>query len=281
VSAKYFVTPELALTAGVWRATQMLHSLAGDGPLRYFDIWIASDSFVPVSTAWHYVAGVERRLADAGSVRVEGYYKRYDRVQEPNRSEDPHLRGDEFLEAQGSSYGVDVLARWQPSASLSGWLAYSYGMSARWRDTLRWAPGHDRRHDVNLVATWRVSKYRLGARFGYATGTPYTPIVGGITRRVYDPSLDHWGTGEPTIYIESLGGAHNSARFPATHRLDLDASREYFFRGATVAPYLSVANAYNAKNVFVYLYQYSTDLPTRRAISQFPVLPSLGVRVAF
>jgi hypothetical protein len=31
----------------------------------------------------------------------------------------------------------------------------------------------------------------------------------------------------------------------------------------------------------VYLYSYSTDLPTRRAISQFPILPSAGVRVAF
>ena len=81
--------------------------------------------------------------------------------------------------------------------------------------------------------------------------------------------------------IESLGGARNSARFPPTHRLDLDVSREFVLRGATVAPYVSVVNAYNAKNVFVYLYQYSTDSPTRRAISQFPILPSAGVRVAF
>ena len=65
------------------------------------------------------------------------------------------------------------------------------------------------------------------------------------------------------------------------HRVDLDVSREMQIRGATVSPYLSVVNAYNAKNVFVYLYNYSTDRPTRRAISQFPVLPSLGVRVAF
>jgi hypothetical protein len=191
------------------------------------------------------------------------------------------VRGDEFLSATGLTYGADLLARWHSATGLAGWLSYSYGVSSRWSDTLRWAPGHDRRHDVNLVATWRLSKYRLGARFGYASGTPYTPIVGGVTRRMYDPSQDHWGTGDPVIYIESIGGAHNSARYPATHRLDLDVSREYFVRDATVAPYLSVMNAYNARNVFVYLYQYSTDLPTRRAISQFPILPSAGVRVAF
>ena len=58
-------------------------------------------------------------------------------------------------------------------------------------------------------------------------------------------------------------------------------SREFSWRGAAITPYLSVVNAYNAQNVFIYLYNYSTDNPTRRAISQFPALPSLGVRIAF
>ena len=66
-----------------------------------------------------------------------------------------------------------------------------------------------------------------------------------------------------------------------THRLDLDISREYLYHGTKVAPYLSVANAYNAKNVFVYIYNYNTDSPTHRAISQFPILPSAGVRLEF
>ena len=100
-----------------------------------------------------------------------------------------------------------------------------------------------------MVATWRRNKYRFGARFGYATGTPYTPIVGEIARRVYDPSRDSWGTGNSHLWIESLGGARNAARFPATHRLDLDASRELQFRGATVSPYISVVNAYNAQQI--------------------------------
>jgi hypothetical protein len=52
-------------------------------------------------------------------------------------------------------------------------------------------------------------------------------------------------------------------------------------RGARVTPYVSVVNVYNAQNVFVYLYDYSTSIPSRRAISQFPILPSAGVRVVF
>jgi len=279
-SVKFFATPDLAVTAAAGRVTQWMQSLAGDGPLRYFDIWIASDSFIPVATAWQYVAGVERRHA-SGSVRIEAYLKNYDRVLQANWSEDPSRRGDEFFLATGRSYGADVYARWQPASGVSGWLTYSYGLSSRTRDGITWAPGHDRRHDVDAFATWRMSKYRLGAHFGFATGTPYTPSVGQIVRRVYDPARDSWGTGDPRLLLEQLGAAHNSARFPPTHRLDLDVSRELLYRGATLTPYLSVVNVYNAPNVFVYRYDYSTDRPTRRAISQFPILPSVGVRVAF
>ena len=281
LSVKYFLSPQVALTAGTGRVTQTMHSLAGDGALRYFDVWLASDSFIPVATAWHWVAGAERRFGDAGSVRIEGFLKRYDRVLEADPSEDPQIRGDEFLPATGSAFGVDMLARWQRASGAAGWVTYTYGVSRRTRDGRSWAPGSDRRHDLNVVATRPLSKYLVGARFNLATGTPYTPIVGGVTRRVYDPSLDRWGTGDPEILIESLGGVHNSARFPLTHRLDVDVSRQLIVHGATVAPFISVANVYNAKNVFVYLYKYSTDVPTRRAISQFPILPTAGVRVAF
>jgi len=280
LSIKYFATPTIALTAATGRVTQPLHSLAGDDPFRFFDVWLASDPYIPVEAAWHYVLGAERRV-EGSSVRVEGYVKQYDRVLDANVSDDPSVRGDEFLPAAGRTYGVDVLARWQPRRGPSGWLSYSYGVATRERDGVRWWPGSDRRHDLNVVAVWRLARYRLGARFGYASGTPYTPIIGQVVRRAYDPSGDTWGTGDPPLYLEPLGGAKNSARFPANQRLDLDVSREMAFRGMTISPYLSVVNAYNAHNVFVYIYDYSTDRPTRQAYSQFPILPSVGMRVAF
>lgn len=280
LSIKYFATPTIALTAATGRVTQTMHSLAGDGPFRFFDIWLASDQYIPVETAWHWVAGIERRL-ETTSIKIEGYVKRYDSVLDANPSDDPTRRGDEFFQATGLAYGADLLARWQPAHGPTGWLSYSYGVASRERDGFVWAPGNDRRHDVNLVAMWRLRKYRFGARFGYATGTPYTPVIGEITRRIYNPSSDTWDTGNPIILAEPLGGVRNSARFPPTQRLDLDVSREMSVHGATVSPYLSVINAYNARNVFVYVDEYVTDAPTRRTISQFPILPSVGVRVAF
>jgi hypothetical protein len=284
LSAKFFVNPDFALTGAVGRFEQWTHSLAReDIPVRLFDFWLASDSGIPVSSAWHYIAGVERWFGTSRLARVEGFYKKYGTLLESNPQEDPGIRGDEFYPVQGDSYGVDVLLRQfeTPNHRFSGWISYTYAVAARVQDTLRYFPGHDRRHDVNIVGTWRLANFLFGARFGYATGTPYTDIVGEIVRRVYDPGSNAYGTRGGSSQTEFVGGPRNGARLPTTQRLDLDVSRTYHVRGMSVAPYLSVVNAYDAKNVFLYVFDYEKAPPTREAISQFPLLPSAGVTIRF
>ena len=282
VSAKYFLSKDAALTGAVGRFSQWTHSLnREDIPVRLFDFWLASDAVTPVSTAWHYIVGAERWLSSTRYVRVEGFYKRYGRLLESNPQADPTRRNDEFFSVNGDSYGADVLVRQFETGPFSGWISYTYAVAQRESNGLRYFPGHDRRHDLNVVGSWRFKKYLLGVRFGYATGTPYTDIVGEIVRRVYDPGLNAFGTRGSGSQIEFVGGARNGARLPTTQRLDLDAARSFHVRGATIAPYLSVVNAYNAKNVFLYIFDYSKSPPTRQAISQFPLLPSAGVTIQF
>jgi hypothetical protein len=282
VSAKYFLTPDRAVTGAVGRFSQWTHSLAReDIPVRLFDFWVASDGTTPVSTAWHYLLGTEHWLSRTRYLRVEGFYKKYDRLLESNPAEDPANRGDEFFVVGGHSYGADFLLREFEAGPFSGWIAYTYAVSSRRRDSTLYFPGHDRRHDVNIVGSWRLRKYVLGARYGYATGTPYTEIIAQIVRRVYDPAINAWGTRGSGSRTEFVGGPRNAARLPSTQRLDLSVTRNYLWRGATIAPYLSVVNAYNAKNVFIYVFDYTNNPPTRTAISQFPLLPSAGVTVSW
>ena len=282
VSAKYFLSRDLAVTAAVGRFTQAMHSLGReDIPIRLFDFWVASDSTTPVSSAWHYIMGVEQWMGINRYLRVEGFYKRYDSLLESNPAEDPARRGDEFFPVNGESYGADLLLRQLEAGPLSGWIAYTYAVASRVRDGLRYYPGHDRRHDVNVVANWRVGRYVLGARYGYATGTPYTPIIGEIERRVYDVGRNAWDTGGTHKFSEFVGGPRNAARLPSTQRFDISATRDFQWRGAALAPYLSVVNASNAKNVFFYVWDYSAKPPTRVAVSQFPFLPSAGLTVKF
>ena len=285
LSLKYFVTPDLALTAATGKFTQWTHSLGReDTAIRFFDFWVMSDSATPVATAWHGIAGVERWFGSGRQVRTEAFVKRYGTVLESSPSEDVFVQGDEFVPMRGLAYGFDVLVRQFESRDqrLSGWLSYVYSVSSREQAGERYFPGHDRRHNLNLVASWRSGPYQLGARLGVASGTPYTEMVGQVVRREFNPATGTWlNPGAPPHDVDNLADTRNGARLPFTQRLDLNISRDYQRGRATIRPFLSVVNAYNARNVLLYILDYGIVPPIRRTISQFPILPSAGVSVVF
>jgi hypothetical protein len=283
LSAKWFFTPDFAVSAAAGQYAQWLHSLnREDIPVRVFDFWVASDEYVEVSRAKHLVLGVERWLGPLRFARIEGWLKRYDHLLEQNTADDPARRGDEFLDAEGTSYGFDVLLRQLDAGPLSGWVSYTYGVSQRSQAGAGYWPGHDRRHNVNVVGSWRAGRrYTFGARLGLASGTPFTDIVGQVVRRSYDPGTHQYGAGGIANEREPLGGVRNAERYPLFQRLDVSVSRAGTWRGLQLGPYFSLVNAYNARNVFIYTFDYTSNPPTREASSQFPLLPSLGLTVGF
>lgn len=282
-SATYFLTPDMSVSLSGGQYSQWLHGLRNeDIPIRIFDFWVASDRHIEVSSARHAVLGLERWLSRTRMVRVEGFFKRYDRLLEPNPEDDPAARGDEFLPASGQSYGVDVLLRQLERGPLSGWIAYSYAVSSRTRGNLNYFPAQDRRHNVNAIASYALgSRTTIGARFGFGTGLPFTDIVGQIVRRSYDPATNTWTVLNAVQRFEAIGGDRNTSRYPVFQRLDLMASRRYTRRKTTITPYLQIVNAYNRRNVFIYTFDYTSNPPERQATSQFPFLPSIGVTVEF
>jgi hypothetical protein len=284
LSAKYFLTKDLAVSLAGGQYSQWLHSLRNeDLPVRVFDFWVASDQFVGVSSAKHGVAGVEKWVGNSRFVRLESWLKKYERLLEPNEADDPAVRGDEFLGVGGQSYGGDLYLRQLETHALSGWLSYGYSVSTRTKAGARYFPGQDRRHNVNIVATYRTrGSYVFGSHFNLGTGTPYTPIVGQMVRRVYDGTRNAWDTGIQTREIQPVGGSRNSSRYPAYHRLDLNVQRTWRLRGrSTITPSLQLVNVYDRRNVFTYQWSYLANPPTKTAISQFPILPSIGVMVEF
>jgi hypothetical protein len=281
VAAKWFATPDLALTLGGGRFTQWTHAIRNeDVPVRVFDSWVAADEFIPVATADHAILGAERWFGNERFVRVETWAKRFVDVPEQNPADDSLARGDEFLYADGLSYGVDVLLRRIEGGPFSGWLSYGYAVSARERDGVRYAPAHDRRHTLNALGAWRLPRrWQFAARLAFGSGIPFTDIQGQIVRRVYNGANDDWDSGVTDRDLEPVGGARNGARYPVFYRLDLTASRDFQWRGAELVPYVSIINTTNRRNVFVYRFDYTENPPTRRAYSQFPILPSIGLTV--
>ena len=279
ISIKYFINKDLALTAAAGEYAQWVRSLAReDIPLRPVDYWVGADSAMPMSFARHYIAGVERWVTSSRMFRVEGFYKRYSRLLEPNPFDDPRVRGDEFLPVSGWSTGADVLLRQFDAGRFAGWMAYTYTLSSRTDATAyRFFPSQDRRHDLNLVGSWRLPRYLVAARFNLATGTPYTRITGEFNRVRYDPFRQQYTTTE----LQFLTGPRNAERLPLSQRLDLSLTRSFVPRGLTVTPYLSVMNVYNAHNVFGYAYDYTVAPPKRVAFPQLPIFPTIGLTMSW
>jgi len=283
VAVKYFQTPDLAWTLAGGQHTQWVHSLSReDIPVRLFDFWVASDPWVPVASARDVSLGAERWAGAARFARLQLFARRFDNVPEPAPSEDERVRGDEFVTAAGRAYGAELLLRQLESERLSGWLAYTYAVSERVGPDGRYWPAQDRRHNLNVVGAYRTRRgYVLGARFGLGTGTPYTPLCGEFVRRIYDGTRNAFDTGINSRSIEPVGCERNIARYPVYHRLDVSATRSYRRGRATLTPFVSVVNAFNRKNVFIYTRDFSVNPPTQNAISQLPLLPTAGLSVEF
>jgi hypothetical protein len=281
VSAKYFLTPRLAISASGGRYSQWMRAMRNeDLPLRVFDLWMGSDRTIPVSTSTQVSLGAERWISDARFVRVEGYHKNYDRLSEPASTIDPRIRPTLLRYYDGRSYGVDVYLRQLERNGVGGWVAYSYGVTSRERNGSSYWPAHDRRHNANVVATYAPAKSRwaLGGHLGVATGTPYTGWAGLMNRYRYDPIRNIWA-GPSSDGAEEVRGPRNGERFPFYWRLDLSAERRFYVGGATVKPYLNIVNVFNRKNVFLYTIDANTDPPLIKGASQLPFLPSLGLRM--
>jgi hypothetical protein len=128
---------------------------------------------------------------------------------------------------------------------------------------------HDQTHVLTLVAgvsvRWGID---LGLRFRLASGRPYTPIVG-------SQFVDSASGGR---YWDILG-EENSARMPLFHQLDLRLDKRWQWRYLALTGYLDIQNIYNKHNVVYYI--YNDDYTRRKAVYDLPILPSIGLKLAY
>jgi hypothetical protein len=62
----------------------------------------------------------------------------------------------------------------------------------------------------------------------------------------------------------------------------VSAVRNGHIRGVAVSPYISIVNTLNSKNVFTYVFDYSTyPVPTRTTLHQLSIVPTLGLSFAW
>lgn len=237
--------------------------------------------------AQHIVAGAEVDITDNITVNLEGYYKKFSQLSNLNRNkiyndspeylDKPDYLKKDFIIEEGHAKGIDLTVKYN-DLRLYLWAVYSLGYVEKTDDFITYNPHYDRRHNVNLVGSYKLGEdlnWEVNARWNFGSGFPFTPSAGYYPKITFSDGINSDYTsanGEFTIFY----GEVNSKRFPTYHRLDIGVTRKFFPGPNSVIEVKgSVTNVYNRQNIFY------IDRVTGNRVDQLPVMPSLGVSWEF
>jgi len=244
-------------------------------PLRMFQMWYPVNEEVKPLRAIHYVLGAQKWLSPNTSLDVEAYYKHMSNVLELKEIKEDGE--DIFNVGSGYALGLELLLKRSNS-----WISYAYAVTRRTIADVSFYPIHDCRHRFNIAWNFALKhSWDFGIRWIYASGLPYTGVVGrysvaSTVISLIDPFAPpelktglsaHWGN----IY-----GWRCGVRYPPYHRMDIILSKQFTIRNKDACFYLQVLNVYYNKNVLVYDYQFEGE---KHATHMLPILPSVGIRV--
>lgn len=167
---------------------------------------------------------------------------------------------------RGRTYGLETLIR-RRVGLVQGWIAYTYARSFRHGDpwsTERYVPYVlDQPHVLTALATVPLgSKWRVGARFRFASGNPITPTTGAY----FDT--------DPQEYVP-ISGAPLSDRLPSFLQLDLRVDRMWRRSWGNLKLFLDIQNVTNRVNAEGVTYNF--DFSQRSYTRGLPIFPSLGL----
>jgi len=244
-----------------------------------------------LQTGQHLILGTEFDLGRYITMNVEGYYKNFSQLTNLNRNklfdeqkapDAPDLLTKDFVIEQGDAEGIDFTFKFD-NRRFYIWVVYSFAYVNRYYEDIEgqlqhYYPHYDRRHNVNLVGVYRFGgkmDWEFSARWNFGSGFPFTQTQGYYEQINFDEGIytDYTtANGELGILYSDL----NAGRLPTYHRLDMDIKKRFHFSEHTVFEIdFSIINVYNRENIFY------VDRITNEIVYQLPIMPSLGVSLAF
>lgn len=237
--------------------------------------------------AQHVVLGVEVDASKNLLVNVEAYYKNFSQLTNINRNKvfddnaDYHDVADylkkDFIVENGSAKGIDVSMKYEKK-KLYVWIAYSFAYVNRFDGISHYVPHYDRRHNVNLVASYkfgRLDSWEINGRWNMGSGFPFTQTQAfyerlNFTQGIYSDLLTL--NGDLGIIYAPI----NKGRLPYYHRLDLGITKRFSLsENSTLEANATVTNVYDRDNIFY------VNRVTNEKVYQLPVMPSAGLTLNF
>lgn len=244
-------------------------------------------------------AGVDWKLRDRLFVGVEGFYKQFFDVPLSVATGVPLTCigadygsvGEELLvsEAQGRSYGIELLVRWliPDKITLVGSATW-YKSEYRSGSDADYIPSAwDNVFIANLSAVYQLPRYwSIGAKISTIGGSPYTPFDKELSsmKTVWDAA------GRPVYDYES----YNTERLDPFFQVDLRVDKNFYFRKWTLGLYVDLQNVTSSKIAQPPAYLSTGEilnpeapLPEQRyvleelALKSGTIVPALGISVEF
>ena len=266
--------------------------LTGSADLNVPSTFRGNDITTCVQQAKHAVFGVEYDLTEHITLNAEFYYKHFDQLLNANRNKiyddnDPvynsgqyaqpeYLRKDYIIE-EGYASGFDFSMR-ADLERLYLWATYSLGFVERSNEIQTYNPHYDRRHTVNILATYALGEWReweVSARWTFGSGYPFTQTQGIFSQLLFGGSIVSDYTQENGEYSLHYADLYKG-RLPSYHRLDVGVKRKFSLGTRSILELsLSATNLYSRENIFYF------NRITFERVNQLPILVCLGATLTF
>lgn len=243
--------------------------------------------------AEHIILGAEFDPLNNLTLNVEVYYKNFSQLTNLNRNKifddngdynnpnNPNFKPEylrkDFIIENGNANGFDMSLKYEVR-KIYLWAVYSLAYVNRFDGIIDYVPHYDRRHNVNLVGSYRFGSdlaWEFNARWNMGSGFPFTQTQGFYEKLLFEQ-------GAATNYNITNGqlgviyAGYNKARLPYYHRLDFSLMRRMRIGENGILEFnLSVTNIYDRDNIFY------VNRITGEKVYQLPIMPSFGMSFGF
>ena len=280
-----------------WRATydrlaQPIHLVSSTVIRLATDFWVPATDGLPPSISEQLAFQLDRDLGPDWLFTVAGYHRDLRHLVQYSGGGANADWLDKLSTGKGFANGLEFTLH-RSGKKLTGWLNYTLAQSRRQFDEeinlgRPYAFDHDRRHSVKLLLTYALNRrVDFSASWRYETGGAYSFSRESII--LANPTIDDPDTQEQVI---ALVDEKNGFRFPANHRLDVNARLRLTRRTESRWQHtlnVGVYNLYSRHNpIFydirsTYLNRNSTLVKNRQFVQIFfgGILPTLSYKASF
>ena len=224
----------------------------------------------------HLIVGIEYDLSNKIDINIEGYTKEFSQLTNINKNKISDSQTD-FIIEKGIASGLDFVLKYS-DVRYYFWAVYSLGKITRTDENQTYFPHFDRRHNVNLVSTYKFGNeysWSFDARWNLGSGFPFTQTQGFYPLLNFEEGINSDYLTE-TADLGILYADINQGRLPYYHRLDIALKKEHkLSKSSSINWNVGVTNAYNRENIF-----YFNRIKYER-VNQLPLMPSFGMNWTF